>query len=355
MSVEVFLVFLVSVALICYYVVKKAIIAFPRWGWKDRFEAHSTHEVEKPRGGGVILAFLFFASLPLFLPFNTKLVAFILGGILVVGINFLDDRFRLAWWIRFFIEMLAAVIVVLAGIEIAVVTNPFSNTAIFFDNAFPFLAKFLTVIWLLLFVNMMNWVDGIDGLATGISLISALTLFALSLLPFVNQPAIAQVALLLAVLLAVFLKFNFFPAKIKLGDTGATFLGFTLAVLAIFSSAKIATFFLVLGIPLLDLVWVVFRRIFVEKKSPMQGDKKHLHHRLLRLGLTVPQVCYLLYGLTGLLGLVSLTLNGATMKLAAVLLMCLFTALFFARIAYLEKRKENKNSSESRSQRSELN
>lgn len=342
MQVEFFLIYLVAITFIAHYLIKRAVVLFPRWGWKDRFEAHSTHEVEKPRGGGAILALLFFISLPFFLPLDTKLVAFISSGLLIVGVNFLDDRFRLAWWLRFAVELIASFIIVQAGIEITVVTNPLSNTAVFFGLDFPLLAKLLSIFWPLLFINMMNWVDGVDGLATGISLITALVLCVLSLLPFVNQPAIAQVCLVLATLLAVFLTFNFFPAKIKLGDAGATFLGFALSVLAIFSSAKIATFFLVLGIPLLDLVWVVGRRVFIEKKSPMQGDKKHLHHRLMRLGLTAPQVCYLLYSLTALLGLISLTLNGAILKFAAIIVMCLCTGVFFARIAYLEKKEEQK-------------
>lgn len=335
----IFLSYLVFIAFVCNFLLKKAIYFFPRWGWKDRFESHSTHTVEKPRGGGIVLALLFFASLPLFLPWDQKLFGFLLSGLLIVGINFLDDRFRIAWWKRLLVEIVGALIIVFSGIEIAVLTNPFNDTALFLDSSFPLFSKVLTVFWILIFINMMNWVDGIDGLATGIGGISSIVLFVLSLLPFVNQPGIAQVALILAVLLVVFLKFNFFPAKIKLGDTGATFIGFVLAILAIFSSAKIATFFLVLGIPLLDVVWVVGRRVFIEKKSPMQGDKKHLHHRLLRLGLSVRQVCYLLYALTAILGLVALVLNGAAMKLAAILLMCLFTVLFFARVSYLEHEK----------------
>lgn len=337
-----FLVYVIATCLVANFFLKKAIKIFPIWGWKDRPEAHSIHQIEKPRGGGLVLAILFFLSLPIFLPLDYRLVGFILSGILIVGINFLDDRFRIVWWQRLLVEIVGAIIVVSSGIEIAVLTNPFTNTAIFLDTALPFLAKILTVLWILVFINMMNWIDGIDGLATGIGGISCLVLFALSLMPFVNQPGIAKVALLLAALLFVFLRFNFFPAQIKLGDTGATFIGFALAILAIFSSAKIATFFLVLGIPLLDVVWVVGRRVLLEKKSPMTGDKKHLHHRLLRLGLSVPQVCYLLYTITAILGGISLLLNGATMKLAAIIIMCVGMVGFFTRIAYLEHQKEQR-------------
>jgi len=334
-----FIGFLIGIAIVCYFLLKKAIIWFPQWGWKDRFEAHSIHEVEKPRGGGIILAMLFFAALPLFLPFDEKLVGFIVGGIIVVGINFLDDRYKIPWWIRLAFELIGCVIVVHSGIEMNVLTNPFTNEALFLSVLVPWLPKLMTVIWILLFINMINWTDGVDGLASGISLITCLVLFELCMFPLVYQPKMGQVALVLAMLLAVFLKFNFFPAKIKLGDAGATFLGFSLAILAIFSSAKIATFFLVLGIPLLDMVWVVIRRVFVEKRSPMKGDKKHLHHRLLRLGLSVPQICYLLYTITAVLGVVAFSLQGATKKFIAIILMCLLTAIFFARISYLERKK----------------
>ncbi len=338
------LLYTLVVALIANFLLKKAVLVFPRWGLKDRFEAHSTHTMVKPRGGGIILAILFFCSLPVFLPLDQKLLGFIVSGVLIIGVNLLDDRFKIAWWKRLLVELVGAIIVVMSGIEIAVLTNPFNNTAIFLNATWPIVAQALTVVWILVFINMMNWIDGVDGLATGIGAISSIVLFILSLLPFVNQPAIAKVALLLAVLLFVFLKFNFYPAKIKLGDTGATFIGFSLAILAIFSSAKIATFFLVLGIPLLDVVWVVCRRIFIDKKSPMAGDTKHLHHRLLRLGFSVPQVCYLLYVITALFGAISLLLNGAVLKLAAIITMCCFMVLFFARVAYLEHQKESSSS-----------
>lgn len=340
-----FIGFLVGIAIICYFLLKKAIVWFPQWGWKDRFEAHSIHEIEKPRGGGIILAILFFASLPLFLAFDEKLIGFILGGIIVVGINFLDDRYKIPWWIRLVFELLGCLIVVHAGIEMNVLTNPFTNEALFLGVLLPWLPKLMTVIWILLFINMINWTDGVDGLASGISLITCLVLFELCMFPLVYQPMMGKVALVLAVLLAVFLKFNFFPAKIKLGDAGATFLGFSLAILAIFSSAKIATFFLVLGIPLLDMVWVVTRRIFIEKRSPMKGDKKHLHHRLLRLGLSAPQICYLLYTITAVLGVVAFSLQGATRKFIAILLMCLLTTIFFARVSYLERKKLKEDTS----------
>lgn len=334
-----FIFFLIAIAISCWFLVGWVVVLFPRWGWKDRFEAHSIHEVEKPRGGGIVLALLFFVSLPLLLPLDSRLIGFIVGGIVVVGINFLDDRYKIPWWIRLFVEILGCLIVVYAGIELNVLTNPFTNEALFLGDSFSWLPKLITVIWILLFINMINWTDGVDGLATGISLITCFVLFVLSMSPLIYQPKMGQVAVVLAVLLAVFLKFNFFPAKIKLGDAGATFIGFVLAILAIFSSAKIATFFLALGIPLLDMVWVVGRRIFIERRSPMHGDKKHLHHRLMRLGLSTPQICYLLYTLTVILGIVAVSLQGATRKLIAIVLMCLLTAVFFARISYLENKK----------------
>lgn len=326
---------------ITFGLLRKAVVLFPKWGWRDRTEKHSTHVVPRPRAGGVVIAGLFFTALLFILPWDQHLWGFLLGGILIVGINFIDDKYRLPWWVRLLVEILACLVVVAFGIQIATLTNPFTNEAWFLFLNNPWISKVITVFWILLFVNMMNWVDGMDGLATGISLISSLTLGCLSLLSFVNQPTIAQAAFLLAILLCVFLYFNFYPAKILLGDSGATFLGFSLAILAIFSSAKVASFFLVLGIPLLDAFWVVGRRIFIDKKSPTQGDKKHLHHRLLNLGLTVPQVCLLLYSLAALFGMVSLILQGARAKLAAIIVMCLFAIVFFSTIYVLERRREN--------------
>jgi UDP-GlcNAc:undecaprenyl-phosphate GlcNAc-1-phosphate transferase len=332
----------IILAFLAFALLRKAVVVFPKWGWKDRTENHSTHTVSRPRAGGIVIAGLFFVSLLLILPWDQHLWGFLLGGILIVGVNFIDDKYRLPWWVRLIVEIIACLIVVAFGIQISVLTNPFTNEAWFLFLNNPWMTKAITIFWILLFVNMMNWVDGMDGLASGISLISSLTLGLLSLLPFVNQPTIAQAAFLLAVLLCVFLYFNFYPAKILLGDSGATFLGFTLAILAIFSSAKVASFFLVLGIPILDAFWVAGRRVFIDKKSPTQGDKKHLHHRLLNLGLTVPQICLLLYSIAALFGMVSLILQGARAKLAAIIVMCLFAIIFFTTIYLLERRKANK-------------
>lgn len=337
-----FCLYALLIGLIAFVLLRKAVIVFPKWGWKDRSEKHSTHTIPRARAGGAILAALFFVSLLLILPWDQHLWGFLIGGILIVGVNFIDDKYRLTWWLRLVVEVLACLIVVHFGIQISILTNPFTNEAWFFLANNPWIAQALTIFWILLFVNMMNWLDGMDGLASGISLVSSLTLASLSLLSFVNQPTIAQCAFLLAVLLLVFLYFNFFPAKILLGDSGATFLGFTLAILAIFSSAKVASFFLVLGIPLLDAVWVVGRRILIDKKSPTQGDKKHLHHRLLNLGLTVPQICILLYSIAALFGIASLILQGARAKLAAIIVMCVFALVFFTVIYLLERRAEHK-------------
>ncbi len=334
--------YLLVVTFVCWAFLRLAIKHFPKWGWRDRQEAHSIHAVAKPRGGGIVIAALFFASLPLLLPWDQKLLGFIIGGILIVAINFIDDKYKVPWWLRLFVEIIACGVVVLCGIELSILTNPITNQVWFLAEAFPLLTKLLTIVWIIVSINMMNWIDAVDGLVTGVGTISALTLFGLCLLPIVNQPGIAAVSLLLAVLALVFLYFNFFPSKIILGDTGATFFGFVLAILAIFSSTKVATFFLVLGIPLLDVVWVVGRRILVEKKSPMQGDKKHLQHRLMNLGLTSPQICYVFYSIAASFGLLSLVLQGARAKLIAVIIMCVFALGFFTLIYILERRKGTK-------------
>lgn len=188
---------------------------------------------------------------------------------------------------------------------------------------------------------MLNWLDGLDGLATGISGISALTLFGLALLPFVNQPDMATLALILAGSLVAFLIFNFYPAKIRLGDSGSTFLGFTLAVLAIFASGKIATFFLVLGLPLLDVAWVIFRRVFVEKKSPFHGDQKHFHHRLLSLGFSERKVVLVYYFFCASFGTIALILQGARQKMLAILTLLLATAVFASWAVLKGKKQES--------------
>lgn len=329
---------------------KLALSILPKYGFMDRRETHSTHTTATPRGGGIVLFIVFTVLVLAFVPWSKYIFGFLLGGVIVFLVNFLDDAKPLSPFLRLGAELLACLVVIAFGIGMENISNPLSGEAMsLIQWSIPVsvfgvlhhispLADIFTIIWIMTMINMMNWIDGLDGLASGVGAIAGMTLFGLSLLPYVNQPSMATTALILVGALLGFLVYNYFPARIKLGDSGSTFLGYSLAVLAIISSGKIATFFLVLGLPFFDLAWVIFRRVFIERKSPFRGDKKHFHHRLLQAGLTPKQAVIFMYVISALFGGMALVFKGAQNKLFAIVLM-LIMLLWLGYAVHREKHK----------------
>jgi len=303
---------------------------FPKFGIVDRMESHSTHKKIGVRGGGLAISIAFFITITIFVPDLIKYWGVFLASIIIVGINFWDDVKNISRYFRLAMEVLAAFIVIFSGIGIETITSPFGG---FFDlqvGTFSLygveispVADFFLILWVVGLMNAVNWLDGLNGLAGGISGISSIVLFVLSLLPFVNQPEMAIFAIILFGSILGFLPFNFYDGRIKLGDTGAKFLGFMLAITAVLNKGKVATFFLVLGVPILDFLWVFFRRIFIDKKSPFHGDKSHFHHRLLKANFTEKQTVIIMWGISLLFGLVALLLDNALQKLVALIVMLL--------------------------------
>ncbi len=193
-------------------------------------------------------------------PLNIQLgdlVALFVGGLAAAIIGVLDDLYDLrARW-----QLLGQVGLALAaaalGIGIALINNPLGAGVIPFSPAF---SVGFTVFWIVGMINSINWIDGLDGLSTGVALIASVTLGLISLTTQVSQPLIAVLCFALAGALAGFLRWNFYPAKIFTGTTGVQFVGFTLAVLAILGSAKVAVALLVLGVPIIDTFWIIVGR-----------------------------------------------------------------------------------------------
>jgi UDP-GlcNAc:undecaprenyl-phosphate/decaprenyl-phosphate GlcNAc-1-phosphate transferase len=228
-----------------------------------------------------------------------QLIAIFLASCLIIIGGWLDDKYHLKPKKQIIWPMLACIIVIAGGAGINYLNNPFGagylylnhwQIEIFKINGLPFyftpLADIFTFIWLMLVMYSTKLLDGLDGLTAGTGLIGSLVIFCLSLLTIFYQPEIAVIAIILAGAISGFLLFNFYPAKIFLGEGGSLLIGFLLGILAIISGGKIAVTFLVLGIPILDLLWVVARRVFKEKRSPFSGDRKHFHFRLLDLGFS---------------------------------------------------------------------
>jgi UDP-GlcNAc:undecaprenyl-phosphate GlcNAc-1-phosphate transferase len=192
-------------------------------------------------------------------------------------------------------------------------------------------------LWMMGMIFTTKFLDGLDGLCAGISLIGGLTLFTLSLLPKVNQPMTAILAIIFVGSLLGFLFYGFYPASIFLGESGSTFCGFILGVLAIILGGKIATALLVMGIPILDVAWAIVRRLWY-KQSPFKADKSHLHHRLLDIGLSQKQTVLLLYGISAIFGFTAVFLQSFGKLIALIILFCVMLALAIS-VVIIYKRK----------------
>jgi UDP-GlcNAc:undecaprenyl-phosphate GlcNAc-1-phosphate transferase len=173
--------------------------------------------------------------------------------------------------------------------------------------------------------NTINFLDGLDGLASGVSGIAALVMFAAAVGPRIHQPLTALLAIILAGAAFGFLPFHFYPAKIFMGDSGAYFLGLALAMLAIYSGAKLATAVLVLGFPIADAAWAAVRRM-AKGRSPFRPDRQHFHHLLLDAGMSQRQAVLTLYAVSTAFGLVALMVGSFEKLVALVILLILMAA-----------------------------
>ncbi len=239
-----------------------------------------------------------------------ELVALIAGAAVAAGLGFLDDQLQLRARWQLAGQLGLAGVAVLLGIGVGSVANPLGHDPIRLEGV---LDVAFTVFWIVGMINSINFIDGLDGLSSGIGLIAAATLGVISLTTAVGpfgQPLIAVLCFALAGSLLGFLRFNFHPATIFAGTSGTMFLGYTLALLAILGSAKVAVALLVLGVPIIDTFWIIVRRL-ASGRAPFTPDRGHIHHRLLDLGLNQTQVVVLIYALTAALAILSVVLSGA--------------------------------------------
>lgn len=265
---------------------------------------------------------------------DANLLGVLFGAIILVIAGIVDDVRGLSPIGKLTAQLLAAACVPLFGIDIQWLAHPLGGANI---ELVPWLDHLLIVLWIVAVINVVNWLDGLDGLATGVGAIAALILFALSLAAFVNQPATALIAIILFGSALGFLPYNFNPAKIFLGDTGSMFLGFMLAILAVISGGKLATAGLILGIPILDAGWVIFRRL-ISGQAPWSADRKHLHHRLLDAGLSQRQTVMLYWAFAALFGSLALAVRTYGKTLIGLAMLGIMLVLGLVLVA-LERRK----------------
>ena len=293
-----------------------------RHGLIDRPEARRVNVVPIPRAGGlaVAAAFLLVAAIFLFVnnrqgliavPFQLtqgELAALLLGGAGAAALGALDDYFDLRARWQLLMQIGLAAFAVALGIGVEVINDPFGPGVIRFDGV---LAAGFTMFWIVGMMNSINWIDGLDGLSSGIALIAAVTLAIISLTTQVNQPLIAVLCFALAGALLGFLRWNFYPATIFAGTSGVQFIGYSIAILSILGSAKVAVALLVLGVPIIDTFWIIVGRLS-RGASPFSPDRSHIHHRLLDLGLSHRNTVLVIYGICAALGVLALLVSEIT-------------------------------------------
>jgi UDP-GlcNAc:undecaprenyl-phosphate GlcNAc-1-phosphate transferase len=290
----------------------------------DRPDHRRVNDAPIPRGGGVAVAVAFLlvavagiamngqtreVPVPLALQ-PSHLVALLAGGAIATLLGVLDDTFQLRARWQLLGQLALAALAVGAGILVTDLNNPFGAENI--ELSLPFAIGF-SMLWIVGMINSINFIDGLDGLSSGIALIAAATLGLISLTTAVGpvgQPFIGILCFALAGSLLGFLRWNFHPASIFIGTSGVMFVGYTLAVLSILGTAKVAVALLVLGVPILDTFWIIVRRLS-SGHSPFTPDRGHIHHRLLDLGLSHSQTVLVIYAICLSLAVLSLVLSGS--------------------------------------------
>lgn len=356
-----------GVAFLLTYLFTFGVIALSRKaGWVEKPVPGKIHTKSMPRVGGLgMYAAFVVASLLLYAPlvvtpganpemifghpYSRELVfyvLFLIASAIIVGVHVYDDVHGLKPLPKLIAQTIAVLILMgpgfhmFHGVLFFGIHNPFPwyqeseltliiRTPVVSLLAIP--AVLFTWFWMVGMMNAVNFIDGIDGLAAGIVAIAGLFITVISWM--LGQGTIAMLAAIFTGAIAGFLPHNWNPARIWMGDSGATFLGIGLAMLAVIGGAKFALLLLVLGIPILDIVWVVYHRI-KRGQNPMQRDelpryarKTHIHYRLLFGGLSVRQVCLVLYAATLCLGACALLLPSAYKILAIALVIILMVAL----------------------------
>jgi UDP-GlcNAc:undecaprenyl-phosphate GlcNAc-1-phosphate transferase len=309
-------------------------------------KAHALDARAIPYLGGLAMVAGFVVAMLALMPMSRQLAALLLGVVLLAVVGAIDDVRGLGPWLRLGFQILAALIVLAGGIGIVSLTNPLGGHISLLAGRFAVhvgglrfhispIANVLTVLWLVGMVNTINFLDGLDGLAGGVSAIAAGVLFILAL--HVHQPLVAMIAIALVGSALGFLPFNFYPAKIFMGDSGAYFLGLTLGLLAIYSGGKLATIGLVLGFTIIDAMWAAVRRLR-RGVHPFTSDREHLHHLLIQAGLSQRRAVIVLYLLAAVFGGVALSAHSFT-KLVALIVLVTVMIVLIASLIRLGNRK----------------
>ena len=316
-----------------------SLVFIKRFGIFDDPKVHKhpaiIHKKPIPRSGGIPLFVGILIAGILFLPLTSKIViALFFASLISLVVGVIDDKFDISPYLRFFINIIVALIVVASGVGIPFITNPFGGILYLSSIRIPFdlfginllisFSDLVAIVWIVWVMNMLNWSKGVDGQMPGIVGISAFVIGVLSLrFPSTEQNTLIATVLSFAIAGSSlgFLLFNFYPAKIFPGY-GATSVYLLLAVVSILSGAKLATAILVMGVPMVDGIFTIFRRI-LSGRSPFKHDKKHLHHLLLNIGFSQRSVALFYWFISGIVGTISLLLSSKGKLFALIMVVVL--------------------------------
>ncbi len=291
------------------------------------------HTKAMPRFGGISMFLGTEAALALFLHHDPKVLMILLGGACIYTVGVIDDIRGMGARLKFILQILTAILIYFGGIQIDFVRNPFDEKAyIFFPDWLSFL---ITVLWVVGITNTVNLIDGLDGLAAGVSAIASGCISYTAVLSGQYDGGLAMLAISGGAL--GFLPFNFHPAKIFMGDSGSLYLGFMIAAISILGSTKGATLiativpFLVLGLPIFDTTFAIIRR-WVNGYPIMSADKGHIHHRIMATGIGQRRTVLIMYCISAIMGMVAILVvqrmmpEAVVLVIVAAILVCVFIA-----------------------------
>jgi UDP-GlcNAc:undecaprenyl-phosphate GlcNAc-1-phosphate transferase len=313
---------------------------FRKLNWLDKPERFGHQRKPVPYGMGIVFFFVFLILSLSFLQPSAKLILLLLSSGVLCVVSFLDDRLGLPAWFRLLVQIICAATVVLAGVGVPAISNPFGNPIVLdsikwnLDLVFSVLriepiADLVAIFWIVFVVNAMNWLDGAPGIVSGISTISCAVIYLLASMAgihVIDQTDLLTMVLIVGASSFAFLLFDFPKPKILMGDSGAMFLGFMISVMAMYSGGKMATAVIVLAFPILDAIWTITRRILT-CQSPFRGDFQHFHHELMKAGLSEREVNVFYYIVSLGFGAFTLYLQSFGKLLAIIILFVLMLSI----------------------------
>ncbi|MDX8361184.1 MULTISPECIES: MraY family glycosyltransferase [Bacillaceae] len=303
-------------------------------GATDRPNQRKVHQKIMPRLGGLAIYISFLIGVLILRPQDEFQLAILIGSAIIILTGVLDDVFELSAKIKLGGQLLAAGVVVLGGVQVEFINLPFGGELQFGWFSIP-----LTILWIVGITNAINLIDGLDGLAAGVSAIALITITGMAMIK--GDIFVVSIGLIMLGSIIGFLFYNFHPAKIFMGDTGALFLGYMIAVLSLLGFKNVTFISLivpiiVLGVPISDTFFAIIRRI-VNKKPLSAPDKSHLHHCLLRLGYSHRQTVLVIYGISAMFGVAAVIFSQVTIWYALVIIsvLLLVVELFVEKIGLI--------------------